>query len=368
MKAKLLKILRNRLIAANKKLRIGNLKNSGFTILELLVAVVISTVVMIALVDMITDLLRSDRTEFGRNETQREMQMAVDMMVSDLREAAYVYSGKEINQPRTQTNGVSIPALKNYLPAFSTPNVEPVLVFWKVDPVPYNQTDPPIPSCTGFADGTPKRQECNLLQIKRRSYTLVAYLFAPNQPNDDKWKGKSRLMRYEVRKYQNIAALEQSTGYLDPTTQNVSFQTWPLQGDGLTPPGGGARLPDTPAHRPVLVDFVDYSRIIVSGTPQSIEQINDQPCPDPSAASTEDNHSRVPENRDTYNSFFVCVSPSSYPVTNPATGEVTLIQANQDVLIFLRGNPTGRAGIKVAPLLTIKTQAVARGVVNKTPD
>ena len=79
------------------RLRFGKGKTGGYTVLELLVTVVISTIIVIALVDLVVDLLQSDRREYARAETQREMQMALDYMVNDLREAAYVYDNNQLN-------------------------------------------------------------------------------------------------------------------------------------------------------------------------------------------------------------------------------------------------------------------------------
>jgi len=313
----------------------GKRKPTGFTLIEILVSVIIVGFIFSALMSFVVELVQSERREYARSETEREMQMALDYMVSDLREAVFVYDTIEGNR---NVLGNGYQPLKNFIPNFDA-SLKPILAFWKTDRL----TDTDITSLgTCNAGSAAQQQECKDLLIKRRTLTLVVYLQTKNPTNDPKWKGKSRLMRYELKKYSNFANLTRSTGYVDPLEQS-SFLTWPYNSTSLPPtppvPTGGA---------PVLVDFVDApDNISTPSIPFSIP-----PCTA--------GYNRIPTDQTNNNSFFTCVKTID-------TTSTSIIPANQDVVIYLRGNPTGKAGIKVAPLITVKTQAVTRGVVDKQP-
>nr|BAP91653.1 prepilin-type cleavage/methylation-like [Phormidium sp. KS] len=344
MAAQLLKTLLKQQISILKKRK----ENRGFTILELLVATLIATMVIVVLLNMVVDLLQTDRREYARNETQREMQMALDYMVNDIREAAYVYDNIELNDVRT--------FLK--LPTGFTP----ILAFWKPETFS-DQTLNPLGNCSQFGTDAVKRPECDQLIVRRRAFSLVVYLQKQNDSNDqrDGWKGISRITRYQLNKYtQNgITNLDKTTGYVDPQENTVTFASWPriASSDSSNPRGGsvatGAGQGLAVGADQVLVDFVDF--------PTTNRTDNLTPPQTPVCPGT--NYSRIPTDS-TFNSpsFMVCVSTN-----NTFNSGADSSNTNQDVLIFLRGNPTGKAGVKIAPLLAVKTQAVARGVVNKQP-
>ena len=360
MKAKLSHaLLRQFLVGFKKK------KTAGFTLIEVIVAVLIATLVLVALLDLVVDLMNTERKEYGREETQREMQMAMDFMVNELREAAYVYDAKELYDKRG--TGDSVPKVMDYLPNFKEAfgdKVEPVLVFWKPEQLPYQQggTGNIPTSCDSFGSATdsePKAKwvDCNSLQVRRRAYTLVVYLLKKNDGSDKKWKGKARIIRYQLRKYKgNLGNLEISKGYADPASQNTSPLNWPIDvndnnkdlRDGTAAIGAGDAA--------VLVDFVDHptkerdDKLVIASPIKE--------CEEKKSSTGESLYSIIPpkDNGSSFDnpSFMACVSTNS--------GNL-----NKEVVLFVRGNPTGRAGIKVAPLLAIKTTAVARGVVDKQP-
>jgi len=351
-----------------KRLRFGKRKTAGFTILELLVSIVISTFIVIALTGMVVDLLQTDRREYARAETQREMQMALDYMVNDLREAAYVYDNNQLNASRGSNRNV--PSLKNYLPQFPA-GMEPILVFWKPEELPLplpDRRDQPVLNC-----GQSPTVDCSQLQVRRRTFTLVAYLQTVNQPADRlKWKGISRIMRYQLRMYPettfdnsppNLATM--SPGYVEPLVNNVSFETWPVALDANGNPGGApARPADDANNRPVLVDFLDYP----TGAPGTRRVDNLIAPADTRLQCTNPTQPPIPPQGNSSGfdnpSFVACVSSAT--ATGVAGGSPS--PTNQNIILFLRGNPTGKAGVKVAPLIAVKTQAVARGVIDKKPN
>lgn len=339
-------------------------KNSGFTVLELLMATLIATFVILALLDMIGDLLQSERREYGRSETQREMQMAMDFIVNDLREAAYVYTNEQINNSRV-IGGVTMTALRNSLPFNSA--YEPILVFWKPEQI--KDTDLNSLNCDNFGAANadpvnPKRPECDLLKIRRRAYSLVVYLQARNtvdNPNN-KWKGMSRIIRYQLYKYTGNkpdSNLTPSAGYTDPTENSVSFASWPFNNSGANQASDSMNT----SSAAVLVDFLDYpDRSYPAVDPRDNLTVAPSQCPVENNTDGTPVYKPIPPqpnpNGFTNASFMACVRSASN-----LSGDVS----NQDIVLFLRGNPTGKAGIKVAPLLAIRTQAVARGVIDKKP-
>lgn len=334
-------------------------KTAGYTILELLVAILISTAVVVILGDFVVDLLNSERREYARTETEREMQMAIDYMVNDLREAAYVYTNEELNQGRGTNN--SVPPLRNFLqiPA----GHEPILAFWKPEAVPYREGQPAL-NCGGSP-----ADDCRLLQIRRRTLTLVVYLQTVNQPADrNTWKGISRIKRYQLRHYPETAFnssppnLIATRGFVSPLSNNITFSTWPgnLDGSGTfrsDPNFSIQAINDQNA--PVLVDFVDFP---TANRPDNLADPVDPRLQCPAS------HPAIPPEGNssgfTKPSFVACVSSAN---NNNSGGGNPTAATNQDVILFLRGNPTGKAGIKVAPLLAIRTQTVARGVIDKEP-
>lgn len=354
MAVKINKTLLKRWLFTSKKR-----KKAGFTLLELLISMLIAGVIISVLLSFVIDLVDTDRRENARAETQREMQMALDFIAADLREAVYVYD--RIDQPRGSRQ-----ALTNYLPDFSgvSQRARPILAFWKAERVPY---DNPSPTATIRCDNN-SNPECEPLKIRRRAYSLVVYLQAENRQDDPKWKGNSRILRYVLRKFTDrdgdLDSLTQVTGYVDPSSEQTSFESWPLDGRGSSLQTGRPSLADS---RPaVLVDYVDKPDNTNANFSITSGRNDDYRC-----TSTNQNSPFYVANSDTppyrrvppvsngaeqnSNSFFVCVKTL-------ATGDAN----NQDVFIYLRGNPGERIGRgRTQPLETMRTQAIARGVIDK---
>lgn len=317
---------------------------AGFTMTELLVSMIIAGVIISVLLSFVVDLVQTDRQEYVRAETQREMQTALDFMTNDLREAVYVYDAIEQDRP-------TAPRLSSFLPDFGA-NITPVLAFWKVERLPYDASGSLPATCT------PTDTECNQVLIRRRAYSLVVYLHDKNPPNNT-WKGRSRIRRYILRKYNNLPNVASITpGYADPQ-ERTSFKDWPVGDNRRT---GNPALPTGGA--PVLVDFVDDANNANVNIPADDNSCRSSLLTSPLYAQIPTNppYRRVPLEQQTNNSFFVCVKTLSF--TGTGTEQET---ANQDVIIYLRGNPRGRLNNRAEPLETLKTQAVARGVVNKEP-
>ncbi|MBR8837862.1 MAG: prepilin-type N-terminal cleavage/methylation domain-containing protein [Stigonema ocellatum SAG 48.90 = DSM 106950] len=345
MTAKNLKLLLNWFWVCSKKV-----KTAGFTLIELLVALIIISLIISALLSLVIDILQVDSREAARNETQREMQMALNYIAKELREAVYVYDGNCLQSAGQGTAGNAnyCPGLLNttgkYLPTFT--NQTPILAFWKPETI--SDTQLSGLSCTTFTDATQK-QDCNDLLVKRRTYTLVVYLQSTDNSNNT-WKGKSRITRYALKKYTDISTLTQSQGYVDPSRENsTTFQTWPV--DPKTGTNLQTQSPLATNTADVLVDFVDDPTATVT-----VPACDSTKVPSPKSTATTASS----------NSFFACISSVVPTTTSLAT---TPNGTNQDVILYLRGNANGKAGVSTDTFRPVlQTQVLVRGVINKTPN
>ena len=86
---------------------------SGFTLLELLVAMLVSGIIVSGLLFLVVELLKIDRREAVLDQTQRDMQRAMDYVVDDIREAVYIYDDPSTIVPQITDSpgGVSYPSV-----------------------------------------------------------------------------------------------------------------------------------------------------------------------------------------------------------------------------------------------------------------
>jgi prepilin-type N-terminal cleavage/methylation domain-containing protein len=400
--------------------------NTGFTLIELLVVIIIGSIIITSLLALVNELLKSSQRETAKSETQRDMQMALDYIAADLREAAYVYDAS-----CHEYTTASCPPYANYVPPslhtlsssgtytpINNKNSIAVLGFWKVDPIePTDMAPVEALNCAGSysapADAA-LRLECQQVQRQKRSYTLVVYaqewdtVTNPTTP----WKGKSRIVRYELKKYigvnlrgnNNATRFQRRAGYVDPSaiTNSGIFKTWPIfpsdtataridcqanpTNNSCTPgvtvaSGGTTNRAGTSVDdsKQVLTDFVDVPLPVAGGAPR--------PIPNPVCPSNQylvspqrtglAARTAVPATQNVAaqmasTSFFVCVRGSL--VVDPVTGVPTtaLDQPSlgevQDIMVFLRGNAYGRARfLQDSYLPTLQTTITLRGIIDKSP-
>lgn len=306
----------------------GNSTN-GFTLLELLIATAIGAGIVAGLMFIVVQLTSTDQREASRSETQREMQMALDFISAELREAVHVYSGDELRTLATS----------NFLPASVTTNSVPILAFWKLQPFP----DATRQLCRNNAE--PAGVNCEA----GASYALVVYSLS-NANNDNIWStSNARITRYILTQTNNQGNLNQ--GYVNPIRE-TNFTQWPRNAAGNNLQDG------RPIGSPVtLVDYVD--RVAVG--------INERPgapnCPNgynitPSNAAV----AAAPGTLSNVRSFYACVS------------QRIQLGVNQDVVVFLRGSVTDRPGYTIEgfgtgaeTLPTLETRVLARGTLGRSP-
>ena len=389
----------------------------GFTLIELLVVTILSGIVISALLWGVVELLRNDRRESALSKTQQEMQLALDYITQDLRQAVYIYDSSCNAQ-----DADSCPSYIDYVPSvLDNADSIPVLAFWKT--VPLDDEDfnldgdsdnDPNPDSTDTTDRTSdgiidyldvcdrlfgstasKESDCQTLYKQRNTYSLVVYSQFTDDTSTLPWSGRSYIRRYELQKYKTIGSstandrLTRTTGFVDPSEVSGIFSTWPYSGstncqltsnpcrlvslNGVTE---GAMTSGNATSYATLVDFVDCPASSATGcSTYTFPAIPDadstttgtQPCPTgytqtPSSVASDNNITSLLSR-----SFFACIRSGGTGTGENFQGE------SQDVIVYLRGNArsigtapeTRLSSDEFTPLL--KTQITMRGVIDFTP-
>lgn len=317
----------------------------GFTLIELLVVVFIAGGILSGLLYLVVELLGVDQREASRTETQREMQLAMDYIASELREAVYVYNDCYLpqgnrNDPDGDPNNPDddyCPGLINYLPDdLTSANNIPVVAFWKQQPIPTilkqqcASANPPV--------GIPCRTAS--------SYALVVYSINTDNPNNV-WDGKARITRYALTQFQSNG--NPTPGYAPPEEGvNVRFDRWPIGSAGTDRRSGTPR--NTSA---VLVDFLDDA----SGAAFNDEDETADLARCPTGYSLTPSQEVLDNiNAPDIRSFYACVDQGQG-------------NTNRDVILYIRGNAQGRPGIlgEASFLPTLETRVLSRGVLGRAP-
>jgi prepilin-type N-terminal cleavage/methylation domain-containing protein len=329
-------------------------RTQGFTLLELLIVTVIAAGIVSGLVYMVIELLGADQRESSRSETQREMQMAMDYMANDLREATFVYTGDCFSgADATCARGAAGVPLTNFLPTALTNQSVPIIAFWRQYPLSSTMRNN---LCTG---GNAAPAVC----LNASSYALVVYSLS--RAEGTIWKGRARITRYILSQFNNAGVA--ATGYADPSV--TGFQSWPfLVRSGSAPENQQVGAPSgSPA---ALVDFVDDgSGAVALGNPTLATTAT---CPN--NPNTLDNPTTLTVNEsvdyiltprtDQLGAGFANARTSFYACVSPVLADV-----NQDVILYLRGNAWNRPGIRSDRtfLPTLETRVLIRGVLNRLP-
>ncbi|MBE9068596.1 type II secretion system protein [Leptolyngbya cf. ectocarpi LEGE 11479] len=304
-----------------RKLRETASSNQGFTLLELLVALIMSGVIFAGLMTIIVNFLQIDRREAKLDQLQQDTRRATDFMADDLREAIYVY-GQAAADP-------DILDLGDLAPLVSAGS-EPVLALWR--PVPIEAVDElaNIEDCaTQYAGDADDIQECGILQARRATYSLVIYAYRENAAGEI-WQGPARIERYELPKYADLGNAADpfaliSASYVDPTdasndSQFNNFEEW-------TPPTGLTLTSATLVDQ-IGLNYTTEDATITDGTFVSAG------CPR-IAGGAAGQYLAVPEDVTEDSSFYACVrDPAVVNASNPQGA----IRASQDVYLFVQGD------------------------------
>jgi prepilin-type N-terminal cleavage/methylation domain-containing protein len=303
-------------------------QSAGFTMIEVLIAAALAGLIISGLLYLVLELMRTNQREAAREETQQDMQNALDYISAELREATYVYPPECFTGQGTPGGTDFCPGILNHLPANLTNNSVPVIAFWRQERFP----DAIIQACAN--NGAPPGTNC----INGHSYSLIVYLLS----DGNNWQGQAQISRYALTEFTQAGA--RRPGYHNPGA-NQNFRTWPFFGDQNLQEG-------TPDGRPdVLVDFVDRG----TGANTQFSAANAPVCPNgynispPDALLAGSGFANV-------RSFYACVGPSA-------------LNRNTDVIVRLRGNAEGRAGIQNESsfMTALETRVMSRGIIGRTP-
>jgi type II secretory pathway pseudopilin PulG len=289
-------------------------KNGGFTLIELLVGIILAFLVIIPLLGFMVNLLRTDRQEQAKANSEQELQAAADYIARDVEQAVYIYDGYGLNK------------IKTYLPPHpDATNSVPVLVFWKRQILPKII---PVGSSTACQNQT---DTCDDTFV----YSLVVYYLTNSDANcaSSPWSCTARISRVQLRdavkdKDGNPLAIDPSDrraaspGFvlfnpkLVPTSEEDSMNAWP----GTTPPTYNANTPPPE----VLIDYIDKSPF----------DATTQGCPPITRTKLPTDNGQPLQNPYTF---------SQVPVTPATAGFSACVGVdNTSAQIFLRGNSLAR--------------------------
>jgi prepilin-type N-terminal cleavage/methylation domain-containing protein len=343
----------------------------GFTLIELLVAILISGLIVSGLLYVVVEVLGINQKDSARSDTQRDMQMAMDYITRDLREAFYVY-GTQVEGTTVQsclasrgdaaTRGANsqCTGLLAYLPDYLFPadksNI-PVLAFWKPEPLPAAVAQYCIDNKDSIGKVADDPSVPNPIDqipcVSQRMFTLVVYSLSTDNPNNT-WKGRARIKRYALPHFsESFTGNIKKPGWVAPIASNDTRPlSWPF---GLNSTGTIADLRVLPVEKfstenVVLTDFVDNT--LVAGKP-------DAPFALTSIPTT--NSGYCPYNFEVAN--FGNFRPEFYACVRRAT-----INENPEVRVVIRGNAAGRGGLPYASgevPFQLESNVMGRGVYAK---
>lgn len=266
--------------------------SGGFTLVELMVAMVISSIVLATLLTFMNTILSSERREQAKTTTDQEIQTALDYIVDDLQEAAYIYDAD------------GIAAIKSQLPNPTATNQVPVLVFWKRAFLP---KDRQIVDKSGISTrvGCLARSSDNKTCDERDYfvYSLVTYYLIKD--GDPTWSPTARIGRLELQ-----------DGIRDPNNSN-NYLTNPAPGFRLFDLTLSGTLKDkmNAWNKDISTNY-DLKKNKIETLLDYIDQSTGDQAPVPSScANISPNAQLVPAKDNTTNplklsSFYACVDSS----------------------------------------------------------
>jgi len=317
----------------------------GFTLLELLVALVMASLVVTALLSFVVSITNTEKRELAKSTSQQEMQNAIDYMVRDVQEAVYIYDNTSLSliRGRIPPNANAIAGCGN---SGNPTNCEPILVFWKRRAL--DRCDELGGQRVGLVTGrelAPAPTNC-LNGNDTFVYSLVVYYLIRdvNPGQNPTWSNTARVGRFEIRDgvpdptktssdlTRFDTGIQPDNGFqpfslpdITPaTTQDEIVRTlgeWKSTLD-VTYPRAGQPYPN---NLQILVDFIDDTSLTAPAPSNVIANtlpIDPNPttgraeCRNPNIGAMGPNAERIPADFSTLpgtlqnlSSFFVCVNP-----------------------------------------------------------
>ena len=363
-------------------------RSRGFTLLELLVAMIIGSLIVIALLTLVVQLTETNQKDAARSQVQQDMQAATDFVAQELREAVFVYNGECLQGPgplpTATTLSTTCPGIIKHIPAtVSTGNRTPVLAFWRTKKLPTKISTLCGTNAADLSDSTKAATNSLVLAgvpcLAGYTYSLVVY--AIDTGDSATWSGNARLIRYELSQFIDNAATEndQNTGYVNPLQDSkYKFQQWPYALDknnnlinrqtvAVSKDVPGAQKPGIPTGSPanpaVLVDFLDDK--VANGA-----DVPTPTCVEFGADAASQAKALTPSATNAPRGFYACVRGGGLDARTTGGQDQEMSGENQDVLLVMKGNVSGQSGFsknfnnseRISPL---QTRVLIRGVIDK---
>lgn len=301
----------------------------GFTLIEILVAMILAFFVITPLLGLAVSLLNTDRQEQAKATSEQEIQAAADFIARDLQQAVFIYTPEALTKPHNQSG------IRDQIPPTDLSGNSciqqlcvPVLAFWKrrpvQDAVPRDSLNKLVTSGTTDPGKNCKdnshRDECDDTFV----YSLVVYYLIRDNPNNNNvWSDAARIGRFEIT--DGVKAL--NGGYIienkSRKPQSDGFQLFDLTRSAPTIADKmnsweKAAGPFSTNDMQILIDYVDQTPASTTPPPS---------CPDVAGWSPQPK----PPNNQSNNApgFAVCVN-----------------QTANIARVFLRGNARARIAPK----------------------
>ena len=364
-------------------------RTAGFTLIELLVAMIIGSLIVVALLTLVVQLTETNQKDAARSQVQQDMQAATDFVAQELREAVFVYNGECLQGYGAPADAAALatkcPGIINHIPEAMTTAAgrTPVLAFWRTKKLPTAIAK--LCGNNALELNDPVKAPDNVLVkagvpcLAGNSYSLVVYAIDTENPSKI-WSGNARLIRYELSQFRDGAATQddQNTGYINPLQDpKYKFQQWPYAFDTnnvLINRQTVAKSPGRPvsslANPAVLVDFLDAKKV---GEPNFDEDDPTGVVPAPTCEEFGANATDTvgQENALTPRAVVDPPPPRGFYACVRGGGTATGAGQNQDVLLVIKGNVTGQGGFfevgknRKDRISSLQTRVLIRGVVEK---
>lgn len=318
-------------------------QNLGFTLIELIVAMVIAFLVITPLLGFMINILETDRKEQAKATSEQEVQAAIDYISQDLQQAIYIYDAKGVK------------AIQSQLPTVT--NALPVLVFWKRELLPDSKKIP-VP---GLTASTANRDDGFV-------YSLVAYYLVNNSSNSGNiWSNQQSIRRFSVNG--GVKDPANPNQYITGLSPEAGFKMFDLELNGTLEDKMNGWLRNgsyATSNFPVpLVDFIDKSLPQAPINPVSCTSIfTDKTTPEKQDALTvpafTGTHAYAVATNPNTSSFYACVDVDRQIAKVFIRGNALARIRNTDTEF----NPSGEAkqrDVSYFPTATI--QVKARGII-----
>jgi len=212
----------------------------GFTLTELLVALVTASIIVSSLLFFTVSLVTTNREEEAKATTQDEIMSALNYIANDLQESVFIYGADALERNSTDTP----PGICNQIPYCSSNPASgvparnttdrPILAFWKrkyLDPEDEVET----------SSGANRKVKClaypagatNCLGQGRFVYSLVVYYLTKD--NNTTWSGTARIQRWEIKDGIRWSCVDTSSAAQEDSTKCPIADRWERDdGDPLT--------------------------------------------------------------------------------------------------------------------------------------